>query len=97
LTRLFLETIRRPELTGTFNAVAPNPVTNNELMRQLRHAFRRPWSPPAPGWAIKIGARLMGTDASLALDGCRVLPRRFTEARVEFQFPELDAALRDIF
>jgi uncharacterized protein (TIGR01777 family) len=97
LTRLFLETIRRPELTGTFNAVAPNPVTNDELMRQLRRAMRRPWSPPVPGLALKIGARLMGTEASLALDGCRVLPRRLTEARFEFQFPELDAALRDIF
>lgn len=97
LTRMVLETIRRPDLAGTFNAVAPVPVTNAELMRQLRRALRRPWSPPAPGWALKTGARLMGTEASLALDGCRVLPRRFSEAGFEFQFPELPDAFADIF
>ncbi|HEY1786795.1 MAG TPA: TIGR01777 family oxidoreductase [Verrucomicrobiae bacterium] len=97
LTQMFRETIRREDLTGTYNATAPGPVTNGELMRQLRHALHRPWSPPAPGWAIKMGARLMGTESSLALDGCRVLPRRFAEAGFSFQFPELKAALKDIF
>ncbi|HEV2453923.1 MAG TPA: TIGR01777 family oxidoreductase [Verrucomicrobiae bacterium] len=96
LTRMFWESVRRPDLAGTFNAVAPGPVTNGELMRQLRRALWRPWSPPAPGWAIKVGARLMGTEASLALEGCRVLPKRFERAGFEFQFPELEAALRDI-
>lgn len=97
LTRMFLECIRQENLAGTFNAVAPSPVTNDELMRQLRRALRRPWSPPAPAWAIRIGSRLMGTDASLALDGCRVLPRRFAEAGFEFRFPELETALKDVF
>jgi uncharacterized protein len=96
LTQMVWEGVRRPDLAGTFNAVAPDPVTNGELMRQLRRALRRPWSPPAPGWAIKAGARLMGTEASLALEGCRVLPRRFERAGFEFQFPELEAALKDI-
>ncbi|HEX3626393.1 MAG TPA: TIGR01777 family oxidoreductase [Verrucomicrobiae bacterium] len=96
LTRMFLESVRRAELVGAFNAVAPSPVTNKELMRQLRRVLWRPWSPPAPGWAIKMGARLTGTEPSLALDGCRVLPKRFSEARFEFQFPELREALIDL-
>jgi uncharacterized protein (TIGR01777 family) len=97
LTQMFWESVRRADLAGTFNAVAPGPVTNGDFMRQLRHVLRRPWSPPAPGWALKMGTRLMGTEASLVLDGCRVLPRRFAEAKFGFQFPELGAALKDVF
>jgi uncharacterized protein (TIGR01777 family) len=97
LTRMFLESARRADLAGTYNAVAPGPVTNKEFMRQLRRVLRRPWSPPAPGWAIKMGARFMGTEPSLALEGCRVLPKRFAEAGFKFDFPELEEALKEIF
>jgi uncharacterized protein len=97
LTQMFWESVQREDLTGTFNAVAPTPVTNDEFMLQLRRTLRRPWSPPVPALALKIGARLMGSEASLALDGCRVLPKRFQEAGFQFQFPEIEAALKNIF
>jgi uncharacterized protein len=96
LTKMFGESITRGDLSGTFNAAAPNPVTNEEFMRQLRQALHRPWSPPAPAWAVKLGARLMGTEPSLALEGCRVAPKRFAEAGFQFQFPELGMALKDV-
>ena len=96
LTRMFLESINRPDLAGTYNAVAPAPVTNKEFMRQLRRTLHRPWSPPAPGLAIKFGTWMMGTEASLALDGCRALPKRFLEAGFKFQFPDLAGALKEI-
>lgn len=96
LTRMFLESVNRPDLVGTFNAVAPAPVTNEEFMRQLRRTLHRPWSPPAPELAIKLGARMMGAEPSLALDGCRVLPKRFMEAGFQFRFPQLEGALREL-
>jgi uncharacterized protein (TIGR01777 family) len=97
LMRIFEESIARRDWSGTFNAVAPNPVRNAEFMRELRQVLHRPWSPPAPIPAIKLGARLMKTEPSLALDGCRVVPKRLTEAGFQFQFPELGGALKDIF
>jgi hypothetical protein len=96
LSRMFLDAIGRDELAGTFNAVGPNAVTNREFMRELRRALRRPWSPPAPEWAVRLGSRLMGTDPSLALTGCRVAPKRFLEAGFQFQFPELRGALKNL-
>jgi NAD dependent epimerase/dehydratase family enzyme len=59
LTQMFLQAIE-PEnyLAGTYNAVAPNPATNAEFMRALRHNFYRPWCPPVPAWAVKLGSRL---------------------------------------
>jgi hypothetical protein len=97
LTRLFVDAIEREDLSGTFNAVAPNPVTNAEFMRALRRALRRPWSPPAPEWAVKIGSRLMKSESSLALAGCRVAPKRFLESGFKFRFPELRDALKNIY
>jgi uncharacterized protein (TIGR01777 family) len=97
LTRMFVDSIENENLSGTFNAVAPNPVTNAEFMRELRHRLHRPWSPPAPGWAVKLGARLMKSEPSLALSGCRVTPKRFREAGFKFRFSDLDAALKDIY
>jgi NAD dependent epimerase/dehydratase family enzyme len=94
---MFIEAIERDELTGTFNAVGPNPVTNREFMRELRRALHRPWTPPAPEWAVKFSSRLMGTEPSLALTGCRVAPKRFFEAGFQFKFAELDPALKDLY
>jgi uncharacterized protein (TIGR01777 family) len=97
LTRIFVEAIENENVSGTFNAVAPNPMTNREFMRELRHALRRPWSPPAPEWAVRIGARLMHTEPAFALTSCRCEPRRFLEAGFKFQFPDLRGALKNLY
>jgi hypothetical protein len=97
LSRLFIEAVEHDEMAGTFNAVGPEPMTNREFMRELRRALHRPWSPPAPEWAVKLGSRLMGTEPSLALVGCRVAPRRILEAGFKFQFAELPGALKNLF
>jgi hypothetical protein len=97
LTRMFMQAIE-PEnyLDGTYNAVAPNPTTNMEFMRTLRRALYRPWCPPVPVWAVKLGSRLTQTEPSLALDGCRCSPKRFLEAGFEYKFPELRGALKNL-
>jgi uncharacterized protein (TIGR01777 family) len=96
LTRMFAEAIDKDTLSGTFNGVAPNPVTNAEFMRELRHALHRPWSPPAPEFAVRLGSWLMNSEPSLALAGCRCAPERFLEAGFIFQFPELRGALKNL-
>ena len=96
LNQMFLWAIERDEVAGAFNATGPNPVPNAEFMRELRHALRRPWSPPAPVWAVKIGSWLMGTEASLALSGRRCAPQRFLEIGFPFRFLHLGQALKDL-
>ena len=89
--------IDQEQLTGVFNATAPNPVTNAELMRELRRVLHRPWSPPVPEFAARIGSQLMGTEASLALVSQRCVPKRFLEKNLEFEFPNLRQALANIY
>lgn len=97
LTQMFIEAIEQGNLKGTFNAVAPNPVTNAEFMGELRHALHRPWSPPVPEWAVKLGSRLMKSEPSLALAGCRCAPEKFIEAGFKFQFQDLRGALKNLY
>lgn len=97
MNRMFLRALERDDVEGVYNATSANPVTNAEFMRSLRHALRRPWSPPVPAAFVRIGSRFMGTEPSLALTGRRCMPTRFTEQGFEFTFPYLDSALGDIY
>jgi uncharacterized protein (TIGR01777 family) len=93
LNRMTRWAIERDDMEGTFNATGPNPVTNREFMRELRRAVGRPWSPPVPEWAVRLGARLMGTEAELALTGRRCVPARFLSMGFKFKHPNLRDAL----
>ena len=65
-------------------------------MRELRRMLHCPWSPPAPVLAVKMGSRLMGSEASLALVSQRCVPKKFLAAGFQFQFAELAPALKDL-
>jgi uncharacterized protein (TIGR01777 family) len=97
LSRMFVEGIERKNLTGTFNAVGPKPEMNRFFMSELRHVLHRPWSPPVPEFAVRLGARWMKTEPSLALSSQRCAPARFIEAGFKYQYSKLRAALQDIY
>jgi uncharacterized protein (TIGR01777 family) len=97
LNEMFRCSIERPYVQGVYNATSPNPVTNREFMRELRTAIGRPWSPPIPAFAAKLGAKLvLRIDPSLALTGRRCIPRRFQQQGFEFRHPGLAQALGDV-
>jgi uncharacterized protein (TIGR01777 family) len=96
LAKMFVAAVENDYLSGPFNAVAPVPVTNAEFMRGLRGVLGRPWSPPAPEFAVRLGARLMGSEPSLALISQRCVPEKFMAAGFEFQFPQLRPALGNL-
>jgi uncharacterized protein len=97
LCRVVVAAIENPEFAGVFNATAPAPVTNSEFMRELRRVLHRPWAPPVPAPIARAGAWLMGSEGDLALLSYRCLPRRLTEQGFEFAFPQLEAALADLY
>jgi hypothetical protein len=97
LTRMFVESIERENLSGTYNAVGLNPEMNRFFMRELRHVLHRPWSPPVPAFVVRLAARWMKSEPSLALASQCCAPIRFLEAGFEYQFPKLRPALKDIY
>jgi uncharacterized protein (TIGR01777 family) len=96
LTRMFIESIERENLTGTYNAVGLNPEMNRFFMHELRHVLHRPWSPPVPAFAVRLGARWMKSEPSLALTSQCCAPIRFLEAGFEYQYSKLRPALENL-
>jgi uncharacterized protein (TIGR01777 family) len=83
----------RPELSGVFNGVSPNPVTNREFTASLAKHLKRPAYLFVPAFLLKL---MMGEMGQLLLEGQRVIPKRFKEAGFEFRYPTLDSALTEI-
>lgn len=86
--------IHRAEASGAFNLTAPHLLTNAEFSRALGRAMSRPSLLPVPGFAFKTA---FGEVASILLTGQRAVPARLLELGYEFQFPEVNAALADLY
>jgi uncharacterized protein (TIGR01777 family) len=81
-------------VSGPLNATAPAPVRNRDLARALGKALHRPSLLPAPVLAVRA---LFGEMADVVVTGQRVLPVKALELGYRFRFPEVGAALGDIF
>lgn len=92
--RLLLWALDTEDASGTFNATAPNPVTNREFSKALGRALGRPAVVPVPKLALK--ARFGDELGEVAAGGQRTVPRRAMDAGFEFRHPELEPALRDL-
>lgn len=87
---------QRKDLQGIFNASAPNPVTNKELMEYMRKSMGRRAGLPAQKWMLELGAVFIGTETELILKSRWVLPERLEKEGFRFQFDHLDRALWQI-
>jgi uncharacterized protein (TIGR01777 family) len=92
--RLLLWGMDTDQASGTYNATAPNPVTNREFSKTLGRVLGRPAIVPVPKLALK--ARFGDELGEVAAGGQRVVPRRAVDAGFEFRHPELEPALRDL-
>ncbi|MFO0917051.1 MAG: DUF1731 domain-containing protein [Planctomycetaceae bacterium] len=96
LNRLFERALTSEDMEGAYIASSPNPVSQRVFMKLLRRVVGMPIGLPAASWMVRIGAPLlMQTDPELALYGRYVVSKRLEEERFEFQFPDLENALRD--
>jgi uncharacterized protein (TIGR01777 family) len=92
--RLLLWALDTDGASGTYNATAPNPVTNREFSKALGRVLGRPAVIPLPKLALK--ARFGGELGEVAAGGQRTIPRRAMDAGFEFRHPELEPALSEL-
>ena len=97
LCELFYCVIKNKNLNGIYNATTPDPVTNRFFCQLLRSTLQRPWSPPLPAVAVKIGAFLIGTAVEPVLTGTRCSAAKLIKTGFSFKFDELASALDNIF
>lgn len=77
---------------GPYNMVSPNPATNREFTKTLASVLHRPALIPMPAPALRVA---MGEMARLLLTGQKAIPERLQKEGFEFQYPELEQALKD--
>ena len=91
--KVVLYLLEQEGLQGVYNCTSPNPVPNKEFMATIRKTLHIAIGIPAPAWMISIGARIIGTEASLLLNSSNLIPKRLLSAGFQFTYPELDKAL----
>jgi uncharacterized protein (TIGR01777 family) len=94
LCELFAWAAEDESVKGTFNAVAPEPVTNHAFNLALGQQLRRPlWLPPIPGVVLRL---LLGEMAVMVIKGSNVSCEKVIRQGFEFRFPRLHEALCDL-
>jgi uncharacterized protein len=79
-------------IRGPVNVVSPNPVTNEVFTKALGHVLNRPTALAMPAFAARLAFGEMADEMLLASQ--RVIPKRLNDAGYEFQYPELEGALK---
>lgn len=93
LVALFLFAIKN-ELTGVYNAVAPNPVTNTEFVKTAARVLKRPLIlPNIPKVIMKMS---LGEMHKLLFDSQRVSSKKIENLDFVFTFHHLKPALQDL-
>ena len=80
--------------TGAYNATAPHPVSNREFTQAMGRVLSRPTLFKVPETPMRW---VLGELADLLFKGVAVQPARAEAAGFQFQYPQLEAALRALF
>ncbi|WP_227935928.1 TIGR01777 family oxidoreductase [Alkalihalobacillus deserti] len=84
------------EMNGVINCSSPNPITNRELMKQLRKIMNVNVGLPTPKWLLEFGAIFIRTEPELVLKSRWVYPERLEKAGFKFTYRHLEKALQQI-
>lgn len=95
LCNIFLWALENPSVSGTFNAVAPTPLSNYDLTKAISTAKGGAYlMMPAPSFALRLG---MGEMADVVLGSTRVSSQKIEKQGFVFRFPEISEALKNLF
>ena len=93
LISLIIKALTDSQMTGVYNATAPEPVRMGEFCSTLGKVINRPSWLPVPGFALEL---LLGEAAQVVLTGQNVRPKQTQAAGFEFEYPVVDQALTQI-
>ncbi|MDB5002281.1 MAG: hypothetical protein JWQ34_506 [Mucilaginibacter sp.] len=92
---MYLYGIENEDLTGVYNMVAPNPVTNKQLTQAIAKELHRPLLlPKVPAFALQL---LLGEMSTIVLGGTKVSAQKIEDAGFKFKYPTLTWALKEIY
>jgi uncharacterized protein (TIGR01777 family) len=93
LVNMFIYAVEN-QLTGVFNAVAPNPVNNKELTQSIAEKVNKPlYLPNVPSFALKLA---LGEMATIVLASQLVSAKKILSEGFNFKYTYLKNALQDL-
>jgi uncharacterized protein len=95
LCNLFIAAIENEKMQGSYNAVAPEPVSNKTLTLTLAKAMNGKWYIPvhAPAFVLKI---MMGERSIEVLKSTTVSCKKILDAGFIFTFKTIEAAVQSL-
>ena len=93
LCRMYLYIIET-ELSGIYNAVATQPVTNKKFTELLAQNLSRPYFlPNVPSFLLRLG---LGELSDILLGGNNVSNEKILKEGFVFKYPDLNSALKNL-
>jgi len=94
LIGMFYKALTSDDMSGAYNAVAPEPANNAEFTRILARVLNKKlWLPNVPAFVLKA---LLGDRASLVLKGSRVSSKKIESTGYTFKYTSLEPALKNL-
>lgn len=95
LVRAYIHAIENVNMNGTYNAVAPFPVTNKQLTLKLARITKKSFFIPVyvPSFVLKI---ILGEMSIEVLKSTTVSCEKLQHERFTFLYPHIEAAIRQL-
>ncbi len=88
--------INNENISGPLNITAPNPLTNEEFMKELRQQMKIPLGLNAAVWQLEIASLFLNTETELLLKSRNVYPDKLMKSGFEFFYPKVDLAFKNL-
>lgn len=93
IAAIFMYVVKH-NLEGVFNAVAPNAVTQKDMVKSIAKEVKRPILLPAvPSFILKL---VLGEMSALVLESQRVSSKKIEDLGFTFKYYQLQPALEDV-
>jgi uncharacterized protein (TIGR01777 family) len=94
IARMFVFTMEN-NLSGVYNGVAPNPVTNRKMVKELAKVLNKPlFLPNIPQFAMRL---ILGEMSYLLFVSQRVSSKKIEKEGFNFEFNNVCRALENIY
>ncbi len=92
--QMFIWALENENTNGFYNAVAPEAISNKELIQEIKKIKNKKYlSFPIPAFLLRL---FLGQMADIILHGSKVSPQKIIQEGFQFQFSDLNKALKNL-
>jgi uncharacterized protein (TIGR01777 family) len=94
IAKIFVHALLDQKVSGIYNGVASELITNKEFSKQLAKSFNKPFFlPNVPAFILKI---VMGESSVMVTEGTKISNQKIKDSGFKFEFESLETALKSL-